>query len=124
MRSRIKSALFLVLISILTVSIIGATIVAINGEFTKSAFLNISKLLFWLFGAPFISAVILLLVTKLEAAHCISFGSALYYGTIFVSIFLNDFIITDEINLFIISFVLVALVCYIYWLKAIKNKEE
>lgn len=124
-----KSALLLGLIMIaisLILSILLGALFASLGHSEKPWLERMyisTEFMFWLFGAAGVAAGVLVIVLPAVGEHFFGFGCALYYGTIVVSMFLNDFIITSETNLLIISFILVALVCYIYWLKFLKPSD-
>lgn len=81
-------------------------------------------LIFFFFaGFPLVIHAVLLFVTG-EANFPIGFSIGLYFGTIFLAEFLREFIITEESNLYIISFVIVALICYIIWCTHFRKKKD
>ena len=87
-------------------------------------FIQLFKMMFWFFGAGVAVAGILAFTIPSVATHCAGFGMALYYGTVLLSGFLDRFITADLNERLIISFVIVALCCYIYWLKKLKPKAK
>lgn len=64
---------------------------------------------------------LLLLLTKPSVDIPIGISSGLYYGTFAVAEFLGEFITTSDPNRYSIAFVIVALICYIIWLKHFKK---
>ena len=82
-----------------------------------------SKTMFWMFGAGLAAGGVLSIVIPAISDHCVGFGCALYYGTVFISGFLDKFIIADQSDRLLIAFVFVSLLCYIYWLKNLKPSE-
>lgn len=61
------------------------------------------------------------LITTSSTYVPIGFGPGLYYGTIFLAAFLRDYITTSDSNLYLLSFTIVSLICYIVWLKHFKS---
>lgn len=76
---------------------------------------------FWFFAGITVAGI-LVLITILPPDLAIGFGAGLYYGTIFLSSILRDYIHTSDINLYFISGVIVALICYIIWLKGFQAR--
>lgn len=81
------------------------------------------KLIFWLFGASGVLVGILAITIPAIKDHAFGFGMFLYYGTMILSGFLENVIIADDIVLLIISFVIIALISYVYWINNLKPSE-
>lgn len=126
-RLRYIGGSILIAISIVVPAIFGALFAFIgldaNTTYLRN-FVVVSKTVFWLVGAGFVSSAILLIANILPNQFCIGFGCALYYGTILLSAFLSNFIYGADINRYFISFTIVALVCYIVWIRKFKPNNE
>lgn len=81
-------------------------------------------IMFFWFGAPLSVAGLLVLLINLDESLSFGYGCALYYGSVFLAGLLQKwFHIAHHVGL-IIAFVIVALSCYVFWLKHHKKKEE
>ena len=83
-----------------------------------------TKAMYFVFGAGIHAGGVLRLIFRIDEVCALGFGAALYYGTMLLSAFLTDYIIGADINRYIVSFVIVALACYIVWLKKFKTKAD
>ena len=81
------------------------------------------KVMYFVFCAGIHVGGILRLVFKIDEVCALGFGAALYYGTILLAAFLSDYITGAAVNRYIISFIIVSLICYIVWLKKLKPEE-
>jgi len=122
-RWRYKLCFFIFGVSLVVPAILGA-LFALIGLTENTTYLEnfaaMGEAMFWYLGAGTAVGGILLLLNIVPINLCIGFGCALYYGTVFLSAFLSNFIYGAEINRYCISFVIVSLVCYIVWLKKFK----
>lgn len=123
-RLRYKYGLIMILLSLVASIVLGAlfSLFRLGQDSYFHLLVTTSKVMFLLFGAG-IAAGGLLLIGKIVPENlCIGFGCALYYGTIILSSFLSKNILTryETQELFLISFVIVSLSCYIHWLKNYK----
>lgn len=120
---RYKFCFFIFGVSLVAPAILGAlcALIGLNEDTTYlKNFAAMCEAMFWFLGAGMAVGGILLLLDIVPMNLWIGFGCALYYGTIFLSAFLSDFIYGADINRYCISFVIVSLVCYIVWLKHFK----
>ena len=122
---RFLSTFLLIGIAILISLLLGAffALIGMGEKSFTDAFVVCFNYVFWGFCAGLVAGAILLLLGILPENFCIGFGCALYYGTILLSGFLSNFIYGEEINRLFISFVIVALVCYIAWLTQFKDNK-
>lgn len=126
-RLRYRFAFLLIGVSLVVPAILGALFALIGLDEDTTYLKNfavMAEAMFWFIGAGMAVGGILLLANIVPINLCIGFGCALYYGTILLSEFLSDFICGAESNRYIISFVIVSLVCYIVWLKEFKPKDS
>lgn len=79
---------------------------------------------FWFLGAPIAAGGIMCLFGIVPVNYCIGFSCALYYGTILLARIFSGFIYGSDANRYFISFIIVALVCYIVWLKKFKPTSD
>ena len=82
---------------------------------------EMSKAMYFMIGAPCHIGALLLFLLKIEVTYACGFGVALYYGTIFLGGFIGDMMIENEWS-YVAAFVIVSLLCYIFWIK--QAKEE
>lgn len=122
------SSLYLVISAVTTV-ILGFLfglflfLIDTNGDFLNSI-RNGFSICFFMLSATFAVAGLLTLITKIPWVLSMGFGAGLYYGTVFVAGILRDCLNTSDINLYFISGLIVALICYIVWLKYFKDQCE
>lgn len=122
-RLRLRFAFLLIGISLAVSVLLGAlfALIGLNEDTTYlENFAIMTGAMFWFVGAGVAAGGILLLANIVSIDLCIGFGCALYYGTILLSGFLSNFIYSAESDRYIISFVIVSLVCYIVWLRKFK----
>ena len=100
------------------------SLVKFNEASFVERFANAFEMIFWIAGAGSAVGGILAIIIPKIANHAFGFGNAIYYGTVLISGFLDDFITADQSERLIIAFVIIALLCYIYWLKEIKPKDS
>ena len=117
---RWKLALFTIGVSMLCSVVLGAIFALLFNE----SFIDFFTVMFWFVGAGGTAGGLLMIINILPENLCIGFGCALYYGTILLSAFLSKFIYGAEVNRYVISFVIVSLICYIVWLKEFKPKDD
>lgn len=127
-RLRYKGGLLLIAISLAVSVVLGAIFALIplatdGGSYLKG-FILMSKTMFFMFAAGIAVGGILLIANIVPENFCVGFGCALYYGTIFLAALLSDYITGATANRYIISFVVVSLICYIVWLKKFKPVEQ
>ena len=120
MKKKTKSGLLLIVISVICVSILGVIFAVITG----SDIIKMIKVLFLYFGAPCCLGGVLICTTKMKEGHCFGIGMAIYYGTAILSEILDHFIDATDSTLLFISFAIVALCCYVYWIKNIKSNND
>lgn len=120
MKKKTTSGLLLIVISVICVSILGVIFAAITG----SDIFKMIKVLFLYFGAPCCLSGILICTTKIIEGHCFGFGMVIYYGTAILSGILDHFIDATGSTLLSISFVIVVLCCYLYWIKNLKPNDD
>ena len=82
-----------------------------------------SKIFFFFVGFPIVIHAALCLIVG-QDDFPVGFAAGLYFGTIFLANFLRKFIVTLESNLYIISFVIVGLICFATWCSKFKNKKD
>lgn len=114
------SALLMIGSSLLVSALFGGLIALIASIDFFAAFEG----LFWFLGAPIAAGGIMCLLGIVPVNYCIGFSCALYYGTILLARFLSGFIYTSDANRYFISSIIVALVCYIVWLKKFKPTSD
>ena len=124
---RYRFAFLLIGVSLVVPAILGALFALIGLDEDTTYLKNfavMAEAMFWFVGAGMAVGGILLLANIVPINLCIGFGCALYYGTFLLSALLSNFIYGAESNRYIISFVIVSLVCYIVWLKKFKPKDS
>lgn len=122
-RLRYKMAFSLIGISLAVCAVLGG-IFAFMGMGDKTyldAFTISFTYMFGLCGAGMVVGGILALMNILPVTLCVGFGCALYYGTVILAATLLKSIPGSD--RYIISFTIVALVCYIVWLKNFKPTD-
>lgn len=129
MKERTREIVILFLLSFVTPCILGLIFAALPVEEISSywsKWFHISQIMYLWFCAGFTAGGILMLVTPLKGDHAIGFGCGLYYGTVFGANAIRKYFGYDGSDsfLYLTSFVITALICYIVWLKEIKRKYE
>ena len=122
-KSRMKLALISVLIS-LSVSVVIGIVFSIfisRGNFLGTV-LKVSTYIYFLFCCGGTVSAILLLITKLPDDLTFGYGNAIYYGTVLLTYFLIEKGDCKSVIAFLVSLVIVCLVCYIVWEKKFKWK--
>ena len=126
MKDRTKSGLILIAIALAISVILGAIFALISSKerpFAENIW-SLIEIMFWYFGAGCVLSGILVCVTKIDENHCFGLGLALYYGTIILAGILENIIHGPIQNILAVSFIIVALLCYIYWLKNLKPQDD
>ena len=118
--NRFKTAALLLLISIAASLLLGLLLVSVTFDPEKdfcSMLLSAVKANYFCFAAPLTVASLLIFFTKIDEVSAIKYGAGVYYGTIFCSGFLSDYVdASDETRRFI-GFIIASLICRIFYLK-------
>lgn len=124
-KKNLKSGITMIAISICVTLMLALAFAVMNDSdvlFVEKLFESF-ELIFWLFGASGVLVGIIAITIPSIKDHAFGFGMALYYGTMILSALLEDVIIADDIVRLIISFVIITLISYVYWLKNLKPSE-
>lgn len=123
---RITSAILMVAIAV-TVNAVLACIMALISSSPDKAFVEVFRnafmLCFALFGGSFVAAAVLILATRMAEDHALMYGAGFYYGAfLFAYILIDCFYMEDSQLALLLSSIISALCCYIFWLK--RKKEQ
>lgn len=122
--SRIGAALFYAIGAVLFSLFLGGLFWLPLGK-GDGSFLNLVKSMFFMFSAPLLVMAVLVLITNIDrdGNWIYGIGCGLYYGTIAVASILNSLGLHGEDGVrFFVSFIIVSLICYIFYSK--KHKKE
>lgn len=120
MQNRFGEALFLISTSIMISVILGGIFYLLFKNSINRNFFLWVEVFFLLFTAPAALAGVLRIITNIDPDGNWLFGIAcgLYYGTIFVAKILDGIGWNSEMSVrYFIAFVIVALICYIFYIK-------
>lgn len=125
LKSRTKVALGYILGS-LALTIVLSLLLGLIHLITDKEFIEvlpriISLVYLWIGAAP-AAAGVLLLVTSVPEDLAFGFGCGLYYGTGIAASWIRDWLNVSESSACVIAFIIVALICYIIWLKEFKQE--
>lgn len=111
--ARLIMALFCLLSALATTLFLGGLMFLLSRNFWGSM-----EAAFFFLSAPFLVAILLLFVTTIPKTEVIQYGCGLYYGTFALSSLMRKLHFhMDEEAHYIVSFIIVSLICYIVYLK-------
>lgn len=122
MKRKLLEVFIGLIVPVLCVAVVGLLFTAIpvsNRTFVQNWWLG-AKVMYWLVGAPCHAGFALRVLLRIDVDYAYGFGIALYYGTLFLGRFVGNLMVENEWS-YVTAFVIVALVCYIFWLK---SKQE
>lgn len=127
--SRLKNGLLYVLISIAVNALVASLFAGISavseGTSFWVAFEFLFPYVFGLFGGPAVVAAILMVTTKIPEDSCTRYGMGFYYGTALCCGALLEYFYMGSTELaFLLSAVIVGLICYVFWLKNNRTVDE
>lgn len=127
MKERFKLAFILIIASILVSVLIGLFLALITPDGSGfDRFINLSKSIFFFFGAPGAVSGVLVLLTNIKDDLAIPFGLWIYYGSAAIAYFISNIIgweMEDE-ALIVISGTISCLIAYIVWSNKYKEPQD
>ena len=119
--NRIKTAILLIFIAVAFCTLLAATLGCISSSPErpfKDVFYRGFLICFATFGGSFVVASVLCITSKIREDQAIKYGAGFYYGTLAVYFLLNDYFVSDDVQIAILlSAIIAGMCCYVVWLK-------